>query len=889
MATNVSISPSIQPSGRTQETNGERITVRRDGGGASSGGFSPRTNVSIANSIDNMSAVLSKLSSDRAEAENAIPSQLKDIISNIMKNSFSLDSSISEGVGSSLASQRFSVEQLTNLSRIMQQLGGIAEQSQMETIGDDLHLLFQSISNIAAENSSLEPVMLNKLAFQIINNNGMEQVPKDLQQLLTQLSVLSGAENAASAVQQVPMEQDSGFSFLKQLVDAFFPKPIAISSSPAPQTGSQVVQQQMPQNGSAVQSQGAGPSAQNPAPSANQQPSVLTNMAADGNGMSQPQIQNSASNAQVPSGAGQTASTQSSQPSANYGQLNTNTSQPAGTAEQLNTSTNANLNVNNGNSVAQKTMNSMQEIPVVHAEENSGNNAGSQNMRPAAIQVDVNNAAAGNNQGQSFGNNTAVNSNNTQQLPGNANMQNQPGMQQEGQSSIISMENEQGQMTVKNPQMVSVAENTQTTNVVSQNAGSQAPANAQQVQQPVGPQIAGEGTPLPESPQNGGQTAASSLAGSEGNSSVNNSQPQTIVTNQSGQQVIQPQTAKAEAQPAGQQSMADKTQMATKTSDSMPMEEGSVNTENYARADKGATDTIVKRSFNNMAASYESNAAVRGTKQEMNPLFKQIFNRFGSQPSVQTVTTSPTDARNFAVNVEGNVEVAAAMKDMAQLLMKNSELSTKDTALLRDFINNTQGALSQEDARQLNILLKTVQGNIPAAVQQAGQQSGLEGLPRLYAFMQLSQLATIKTMRSRGYKQASKHIDTFVSSIKGSMVSDGTYKADGQKSISFMMPIYLGENEQSYPAYINIYDEPPHEDERGVMQKDTWFRVCVLTESIGAVDVVCRLYEGNNLNLRVVFSDQEAVKAFTDYLPDIRKNLYDTPINLTDLRVGTVN
>ena len=103
------------------------------------------------------------------------------------------------------------------------------------------------------------------------------------------------------------------------------------------------------------------------------------------------------------------------------------------------------------------------------------------------------------------------------------------------------------------------------------------------------------------------------------------------------------------------------------------------------------------------------------------------------------------------------------------------------------------------------------------------------------------------------------------------------------------MKCQICENEQSYPAYVNLYHEPPHEDERGRLRKDTWFRVCVLTENIGAVDIVCQLYEGNNLNLRVRFSDQEAVQAFSEYLPDIRKALYDTSVHLNDLKVGTVN
>ena len=178
---------------------------------------------------------------------------------------------------------------------------------------------------------------------------------------------------------------------------------------------------------------------------------------------------------------------------------------------------------------------------------------------------------------------------------------------------------------------------------------------------------------------------------------------------------------------------------------------------------------------------------------------------------------------------------------------------------------------------------------MPASVQQAAQKMGFDALPKLWAFMQLADISTLKKMKGYQYRSASKEIVNFTNAIKGSMDSDGAFKADGQKSISYMMPLYVGDGTLSYPAYLHIYDEPPHEDEYGVTRKDTWFRVCVLTDEIGAVDVVCRLYDGNNLNLRVVFSDNEAVDEFKEYLPDIRKALYNTPINLTDLKIGTVS
>lgn len=274
---------------------------------------------------------------------------------------------------------------------------------------------------------------------------------------------------------------------------------------------------------------------------------------------------------------------------------------------------------------------------------------------------------------------------------------------------------------------------------------------------------------------------------------------------------------------------------------------------------------------------------------ENNPLFKQIFSRYGYSQETGVVRQPAQTAQQEIPQLPNNQQVVDSFRNLAELLLKDSNLTAKDMALLKNFVNSSQTQLSQQDAKQLNLLLKMVQSNVPAAIQQAGQQPGMEGLPKLWAFLQLADLGSLKDLKSKDFKNANKEIKTVVSSLKSSISSEGSYQADGQKSISFVMPLYIGEGGHSYPAYINLYDEPEHEDECGRKRKDTWFRVCVLTDNIGAVDIVCQLFEGNNLNLRINFSDNEIVKDFGEYLPDIRKALYDTSIHLNDLRVGTVN
>ena len=718
MPTNVTgMTPSVQATERTQETKGDKLSVKRDGGGSAGSAFSPRTDVSIKNSIDNMAGILSKISSHQSEAENAIPSQLKEIINNIMRSAFSLEGTVGEGVGSSLASQKFSVEQLNTLSRMLHHLGYLSDQGSLGELSEDLQVVFDNIKLAIGKESNIEPVNLNKLAFQLIQNEDNPQAVKQIEELLSQLASLTVSQPGATAAQ--PSE---GFALLNKLVDAFFPKSMFTGGTEQSQTSnSQSVNQG--NLGTAGNTQGSV------MPQGNAQPG-----AAMANGAPQ----------------GQTVSPQI---------FNTNQA----------------FNQGNG-------------------------------------------------------------------LPTNA-----PG------------------------NMANAADNT-APQLVNQGGAGNAATNTV-------PTAATIGTSTP-----------GTMAQSQGGSG-----PQILDINQAFTQINE---AMGNAQPAGNNAgtpanntMGNTTPMGNdnifgKTENTM----GSDGAAKLASEPKFANENINVR-MNNAGMAYEGTASRQGVADgEINPLFKQIFSRFGQGNNI-TNNTGNTNSPGGTTTVQmDNQQVANALKDAGQLILKNAELSPKDTELLTNFINKSQGELSQQDAKQLNLLLRTIQSNIPASIQQAGQRMGVDELPKLWAFMQLCDLSQLKKMKGHHYRSASKEINNFVNSMKGSMHSEGSFKADGQKSISFMMPLYLGDGTvQSYPAYVHIYDEPPHEDERGIMRKDTWFRVCVLTESIGAVDVVCRLYEGNNLNLRVIFSDKESVNEFSEYLPDIRKALYDTPINLTDLKIGTVN
>lgn len=386
--------------------------------------------------------------------------------------------------------------------------------------------------------------------------------------------------------------------------------------------------------------------------------------------------------------------------------------------------------------------------------------------------------------------------------------------------------------------------------------------------------------------QNGIAGGDKGLLAKQAVNAYNNTGSQAQVTSNTGSQAQATTNSQPASNIAGQNPQLSTASMAESATVVAKASQTNVSSETAIKTGSQPAGENIQQ---NQQAGVSPKALHQAAELENNPLFKQIFSRYGYSQETGVVRQPTQTAQQEIPQLPNNQQVVDSFRNLAELLLKDSNLTAKDMALLKNFVNSSQTQLSQQDAKQLNLLLKMVQSNVPAAIQQAGQQPGMEGLPKLWAFLQLADLGSLKDLKAKDFKNANKEIKTVVSSLKSSISSEGSYQADGQKSISFVMPLYIGEGEHSYPAYINLYDEPEHEDECGRKRNDTWFRVCVLTDNIGAVDIVCQLFEGNNLNLRINFSDNEIVKDFGEYLPDIRKALYDTSIHLNDLRVGTVN
>ena len=240
--------------------------------------------------------------------------------------------------------------------------------------------------------------------------------------------------------------------------------------------------------------------------------------------------------------------------------------------------------------------------------------------------------------------------------------------------------------------------------------------------------------------------------------------------------------------------------------------------------------------------------------------------------------------------LQNNEQTMNTMKNLAQVLLRNNseQMTTRETTLLQNFVNNSQKMLPEAEARHLQNLLRLCQQNVPTVVQQAAVQHKLPDLPRLWAFMQLCDMANLSAhMTPRGFKRAGRQVLDFANMMRNVTSSDNS-AIQNQRSFQMMLPIYIGDNQTSYPTYLSVYDEDVKDEDTGVEKKETWLRICVLTDNIGAAELIFRVYEGDQLDMRFYFSEMEVAQDFKNYISGLRNAIRNTKFHIGEVRIGSI-
>ena len=119
---------------------------RRDEGTVS--GFRPQTNVALRTAINDLAGTLGRIAANERFGLNKMPSEVTQVIKNILEQSLSLQETIGKGIGSTIESQRFAMDQLSTFGRMLFQVGALADRGFYMKISPETQTLLTNFKNL---------------------------------------------------------------------------------------------------------------------------------------------------------------------------------------------------------------------------------------------------------------------------------------------------------------------------------------------------------------------------------------------------------------------------------------------------------------------------------------------------------------------------------------------------------------------------------------------------------------------------------------------------------------------------------------------------------------------------------------------------------------------
>lgn len=216
------------------------------------------------------------------------------------------------------------------------------------------------------------------------------------------------------------------------------------------------------------------------------------------------------------------------------------------------------------------------------------------------------------------------------------------------------------------------------------------------------------------------------------------------------------------------------------------------------------------------------------------------------------------------------------IKEMIQAILRQQP-NPKETANLPEPLARFISA--QQPASEKLILLATVLTEAASQPRTGRQQGG----------QQEQALAEIINLLQNKNHEDVKLVARVVRELADTMPKPGGMVAerqDSQSILSFSLPLSFGDGQTVYPAHIHVYHQQ-EEDKKNPGQHvtETWLRVCLETENIGIVETAFHLYDGETLDVKVRFADQEVADGFAESVEEVKAQLEQLPFTLGEFLV----
>lgn len=256
-----------------------------------------------------------------------------------------------------------------------------------------------------------------------------------------------------------------------------------------------------------------------------------------------------------------------------------------------------------------------------------------------------------------------------------------------------------------------------------------------------------------------------------------------------------------------------------------------------------------------------------------------------------------SEAQSFVVKIVENFagKPAAIPADVNDILGQLAKQFT-DTATTVDQMKNLLTQLKtqlfaddpkllEKEKQILDQLSKLFEQNTPQALQDGAVKHKLTDLPKVWLLLKALGAEQWQNLEPQNLQKSAEKVKELAQSMYKSTGMAGEKEAE-HSILSFSVPLQVAEG-IFYPAHIHIFhQEKNKENEVTDRQFETWLRVSVDTEHIGVVDSVFRLYGDNKLDVRVNFPSSSAANEFMQDLPDIRKNIENSKLTLTDIMIN---